>query len=349
MMRDTRVAMAGAGTLLGKEILSVLKERNFPASNVVELESRDEPPEIAILDAGGNALPVLGGEQEAGPFDFIFVAAAPKADGEKDLWTERLADLPASKSPFVIDAAHGLPEPANATVSIPFLGQAAMPLAEAAGSGARFFISPHTAAIALSSLIVPVARRIKIERVIAQIFNPASELGPAAIEELQKQTVNLLSFQQMPREIFDAQMAFNLAPRLGRKARAGFASQEARVRSELRRILEGRAPVPSIRLIQVPMFYSLALSLYVQAAVPVKAAQVEEALSGDRIRLLRASHAVPSPPEVQGSATVLVDPVVIDQEHAGGFWLWAMADNLRLAAANAVEIAENLLPLTVRP
>ncbi len=346
MKRDTRVAMTGAGTLLGKEILSVLKERSFPTSRVIELESGEEPPEIPILDLEGDALPVSGGELERGPFDFVFLAAAASTGERKDRWSGQFIGPAPDKSPFVIDAAHALPEPGGAVVSIPFLDQSFKPMAGAVESGARFFISPHTAAIALSDLIVPLARRIKIERVIVQIFNPASELGPKAIEELQKQTVSLLSFQQMPREVFDAQMAFNLAPRLGRKARAGFATLETRIRSELKQTLEGRAPLASVRLIQVPMFYSLAFSLYVQAAAPVTAAHVEEALAGDRIRLLRASHAVPSPPEVQGSATIVVDPIVLDEEQTGGFWLWAIADNLRLAAENSVEIAESLLPFT---
>ncbi|HLI29666.1 MAG TPA: hypothetical protein VKV79_01040, partial [Terriglobia bacterium] len=61
MKRDTRVAMTGAGTLLGKEILSVLKERNFPTSRVIELESGEELPGIPILDLEDEALPVLGG------------------------------------------------------------------------------------------------------------------------------------------------------------------------------------------------------------------------------------------------------------------------------------------------
>jgi len=347
MKRDIRVAMSGAGTLLGKEILSVLKERSFPASQVIELESGEDQPEIPILDLEGDALPVLGGDEpEPGRLDFVFLAAAPIAGGKKDRWTERFTGPASNSRPFVIDAAHALPEPGGAVLSIPFLDQSFKPLAGAVESGARFFISPHTAAIVLSSLVAPLSRRIKIERVIVQVFNPASELGPKAIEELQKQTVSLLSFQQMPREVFDAQMAFNLAPRLGRRARAAFASIEARIRSELKQTMESRAPAASVRLIQVPMFYSLAFSLYVQAASPVTAAQVEEALAGDRIRLLRPAQPVPSPPEVQGSAMILADPIVLDEDYPGGFWLWAIADNLRLAAENAVEIAETLLPFT---
>ena len=346
MKRDYRVAMAGASTLLGKEILNVLKERSFPTSGVVELKPEEQQPEIPILDLEGGVLPVREDEPEQGPYDFVFLAPAPSAEGTRSRRTEQFAGPASKQSTFVIDTAHATPEPESAVVSIPFLDQSFEPLARAAGSGVRFFISPHIAAIALSDLIVPLARRIKIERVIAQVFNSASELGPKAIEELQKQTTSLLSFQQMPREVFDAQLAFNLAPRLGRKARGSIASQEVRIRSELKQTLKGRAPLPSVRLIQVPMFYSLAFSLYVQAASHVTAAQIEEALAGDRVRLLRASQAVPSPAEVQGSATILVDPIVLDEDQQGGFWLWAIADNLRLAAENAVEIAENLLPFT---
>ncbi|MGH9355467.1 MAG: Asd/ArgC dimerization domain-containing protein [Terriglobia bacterium] len=345
MRRDIRVAMAGASTLLGKEILNVLKERNFPASRVVGLE-QDESPEIPILDVEGGLPPIVTDGRERGPFDLVFLASSPRVEGKTDGRTAPFAGESSNKRPFIIDAAHALPESGGAFVSIPFLDESFDPLPAAVSSGARTFISPHASAIALSGLIVPLARHIKLERVIALLFNPASELGARAVDELQKQTVSLLSFQKMPREIFDAQIAFNLAPRLGRKARAAFDTLETRIRVELRQALKGRAPLPSLRMVQVPLFYSLAFSLYVQAPARVTTAQIEEALAGDRVRVLRASRPVPSPSEIQGSGTLLVDSVVLDAEHDGGFWLWAIADNFRLAAQNAVEIAEALLPYT---
>ncbi len=332
MSRETRVAMTGATSLLGKEILGVLKERRFPASRVVRLEAGEDFPEIPVLDLDAEALPLAPGEPESERYDLVLLAANPRAGRGKAPHFEQ-------SSEWVIDAVHVLPEPEGAVLSIPFLDR---PNKTSAGNP-HYFISPHTAAIVLDALLVRLSACFELKRVVAQIFNPASELGPEAIDELQKQTVSLLSFQQVPKEIFDAQSAFNLAPRLGRKARAGFASLELRIRSELKRMLAGRVPLPSVRLVQVPLFYSLAFSLYVEAAGPVTAATAEQALACEQIRVLKSSHGVPSPVEVQGSAEVLVDPVLLDEEHEGGFWLWAVADNLRVAAENAVAIAESLL------
>jgi aspartate-semialdehyde dehydrogenase len=90
------------------------------------------------------------------------------------------------------------------------------------------------------------------------------------------------------------------------------------------------------------MFYSLGVSLYVEMAELVAPEMAAAALAGERIRVRRSSQDAPSPVEVTGSNLILVDDITRDSEHPTGIWLWAVADNLRLAAANAVEIAESL-------
>jgi len=166
-------------------------------------------------------------------------------------------------------------------------------------------------------------------------------MGPRAIDELQKQTVNLLSFQKVPREAFGAQIAFNLLPRLG----AGFEKADAlelRVRNELAAYIDGRAPVPAVRLVQVPVFYSTAVSLYAETAERVPPSDLVMALDGAPIAIRRTSEKAPSQADAAGSNEILVDAIQPDATHPEGIWLWAVADNMRLAAINAVQIAEGL-------
>lgn len=354
--RDSRVAMVGASSLLGKEILNVLKERGFPASQVSELSAEGGAPEIPILDVDEEPLPLVQDEsREVGEYDFIFLASrAQSAEGKR--WLHERFEKSAETAPaggrgaghWVIDAAGCVSTAMKGrALSVPSLDPRQDNLVRAASEGSRLFASPHAAAIVISQLLLRLAASLSVQRAVVEVFNPASELGPEAIDELQKQTVSLLSFQQFSQDFFGAQTAFNMIPRLGGEGRESFLDLEERIRQELKQILTGQAP--AVRLVQSPVFYSLAFSLYVETAHGLTAAKVEQALAGAgtgaRVQLLRASQPAPSPVEAQGSSVILVDPIVLDRDRPGAFWLWAMADNLRLTAENAVEIAEALQKL----
>jgi aspartate-semialdehyde dehydrogenase len=101
-------------------------------------------------------------------------------------------------------------------------------------------------------------------------------------------------------------------------------------------------PLPALRLFQVPVFHSLAVSLFIETAQPVAPEKVGEALQGERVHMRRRSQDSPTQVEVAGSDKILVDSVTADPDHPTGLWIWAVADNLRLAAVNAVEVAESL-------
>jgi aspartate-semialdehyde dehydrogenase len=210
---------------------------------------------------------------------------------------------------------------------------------------ARNFISAHPATIILAGLLLRLQKQLSIERVVGQVFAPVSEIGPQGIEELQKQTVNLLSFQKIPEAVFGSQLAFNMLPRLGRGRDGGARFDkmnrlEERVRTELGSYLAGRVRLPALRLVQVPVFYSVAVSLYVEAGRSASPESVAHALGCDRIRVTKLSDRAPSQVQVTGSNDVLVDAIIPDPEYPNGLWIWATADNMRLAAINAVEIAE---------
>jgi aspartate-semialdehyde dehydrogenase len=344
-----RVGVLGASSLLGQELLRVLKDRGFPASRLFTFED-EEDLELPVVDLAGKTEPVRADEElSPGDLDFLFLAGRASAASSGAAFLRRALQAagrggargPLELSPWIIDLVEAIEETeAPAALRIPFL--------ERAGRGghpspeSRTLASPHPAAIVLSALLSRLATRFPLRSAVAQVFFPVSEIGPRGIEELQKQTVNLLSFQRIPQTVFGAQLAFNVLSRLPGKHAAGLEGFADRIRRELRQYLTESVPVPALQVCQVAVFYSLAFSLYVETEQAVSPEALAAALEGEHVQLRRRSEPAPSQVEAAGSGEILVDNVASDPEHPTGCWIWAAVDNIRLAAENAVEIAETL-------
>ena len=344
-----RVAVVGASSLLGKELVAVLEQGKFPVSRLLTFETDEDEPELPIIDLHQASAAVVEDTQiNEDELDFAFLSG-------------RLQKLPAFLSAWqqqgsgarclVIDVtgeglgpgndSHAGKIGAGDLVSIPFLDRR-FPVAGVHSAAGRIHVSANPAVIVISSLLLRLAARFPLKTAVAQVFSSASEFGSRGVEELQKQTMNILSFQKIPHQIFGAQLAFNLLSRLGRSAKGEMAALEARLRRQLHDYLGERVPRPSVRLLTVPVFYSVGVSLYVQTAEPVTVEAATAALAGERVKVRRSNLDAPTPVEAAGSSDILVDSVSLDTEHPNGVWLWAVADNLHLAAANAVELAASL-------
>lgn len=352
-----RVAVVGAGSLLGKELVTVLEEQSFPVSRLVTFEADEEEPELPIIDLREDSqASVTAQEVSEGELDFAFLSAHLRRPPSFLSSIGRLRGAGPGAQCFVIDLTgeafgEGLreepagerSEPVRSKVSVPFLDRR-YPSGEAAPGESPLLISAHPAAIVISGLLLRLAARFPLKSTVAQVFGSVSEVGSRGIEELQKQTVSLLSFQKIPRQVFGAQLAFNLLSRLGKTGSGELIALETRLRRQLRQYLGQRVPLPALRIFQAPVFYSLGVSLYVETVEPAEPEAAAAALAGERIRVRRSSQDAPTQVEVTGSGDILVDNITIDADHPRGIWLWAVADNLRLAALNAVEIAQSLRP-----
>lgn len=338
------VAIVGASSLLGRELRAVIRERHFPVSRLIELEAggtAEAEPELPVLDIEKDeAAEFLASQASFSGIDLAFVTAP--ADPAQAL-------LASGLPPLVIDLDGGLAEPGHEAPHVAFLesgtepGPKAGPPAGTGKSATQVIAAAHPVTMILSALLLRLGSQSEISTAVAQVLTPASHLGPRGIEELQKQTVNLLSFQKIPRAIFGSQLAFNLLPRLAGSGSEPLENLEKRVRGELTRLLAGRAPLPALRLLQSAVFYSMGVSLYVETAQPLAPAKAAQALAGKPIRVNRASEHAPSQVDATGSAEILVDLITSDASRPSGLWIWAAADNLRLAAANAVDLAEHML------
>jgi aspartate-semialdehyde dehydrogenase len=330
-----RVGVAGASSLLGKELLAQFEEQGFPVERLVIFEDEREEPELPIVDwQGGPRKAVAAESVHAADFDFVFLAAPTGG-------AEFLEKQPARPKPrcVVIDLSGRISPSAEIPVRIPKLEKEPRRTTMPVGATA---ISPHAAAIVLALLLERLEARYEIERANAHIFSPASEIGARAIEELQAQTIQLLSFQKIPEEVYGGRVAFNLLPRLTGKNSLAGSQLEQRIRRELEAYFGSEGPLPALRVVQSPVFYSLSVSLYVETREEVSPAGAAAALEGDPVKISKATDAPPSAVEAAGSGAIWVDRPAAEPGHPKGLWLWAVADSTRLAAINAIETAESL-------
>jgi len=201
----------------------------------------------------------------------------------------------------------------------------------------------HPAAIALALMLLQVQRQTSVVRSVAQVFEPVSERGQAGIEELQQQTVNLLSFKTLPKAVFDAQVSFNLLASYGEEAPAPLAESEARITRHLSALVRGRATLPSLCLLQAPVFHGHSFSVWMEFAENPGARALEQILNGDQIDVRGGDLEPPNLVSVAGQFGVSVGAVRDDAVNPHACWVWMVADNLRLMAQNAVMVARDFL------
>jgi aspartate-semialdehyde dehydrogenase len=160
---------------------------------------------------------------------------------------------------------------------------------------------------------------------------------------LHQQTVNLLSFQPLPKDLFDEQVAFNMLARYGPKSQLSLESLETRVRRHYQKIAGADAPQPALMVLQPPVFHGHALAIFLEMAQVVDRELLSQALAGDHVTLAGAEDdSQPNNVNTAGQANILVS-LKSDAARPNGIWLWAAADNLRIAAMTAVECAESMI------
>ncbi len=326
-----KIAIAGASTLLGKELKDALSESSLAAATFTLL---DEDDALGQLDQVGDEITFV---QPIRPdvferVDFTFFC------GNEDMTLKHWrAALRAGST--VLDLSGALDREPGVLVRAPWL---------AADAGAADLFTPavvpaHPAAIALGLLLQQLQAAAPVRFAAATLLTPASEFGRAAMDELHQQTVNLLSFQNLPRAIFDAQTAYNLIAGFGESAKASLVSLEARIRRHYEALGGGRWPALAVQTVAAPVFHGDTFSISVELERPLEIARLEEALGGDHIELILEDTDSPSNLAATGQNDLLVRlrPIADGRNPAqtSRLWLWAASDNLRLYAQNAVECA----------
>ena len=323
-----RVAIVGAATLMGKEIAEMLRDRNFPA---VDVRLLDDDESLGRLEAVGDEMSFIQSvrTEQFERVDFTFFASDPRST--RNNW-KTARDL----GNTIIDLSFALEDEPGATVRSPWLerqtGQPVPPELQP-----RPVVVAHPAATVLALLAL---RAGKVQRMAATVFEPASERGQKGMDELHEQTVNLLSFQELPKNVFDIQIAFNMVTRYGPRSDFALEAVSERILKHYRQIAPSAAE-PSLFTVQAPIFHGHAFLIYLETEKPVALEDFSQMLAGDHVVLTHGAEDAPTNVNAAGQADVLVS-VTRDANHANGIWLWAASDNLRIVALTAAECAESM-------
>jgi aspartate-semialdehyde dehydrogenase len=141
--------------------------------------------------------------------------------------------------------------------------------------------------------------------------------------------------------VFGTQVAFNVVPSYGEGIEPTMASIEDRVLRHYLAITNKHAPVPSLMLLQVPVFHAHAFSIYIELESPATLNEFEAALAGEHVEFVHQQPSEPSNLNAAGEQDIQI-AVRQDAHSETGFWIWVAADNLRIAASLAVESAEDM-------
>jgi aspartate-semialdehyde dehydrogenase len=328
-----RAAIVGAASLRGKEVAEMLNERNFPAADIRLL---DDDESMGQLEAMGDEISFIQ-RVRADQFenvDFSFFASDPESTRKN--WKDAR-----DAGSAIIDLSAALENEHGASVRSLWVererGQIPAPELQPGPC-----VTAHPVAVTLALLLLRVRKASAIRRAVATIFEPASEHGQRGMDELHQQTVNLLSFQPLPKDVFDAQVAFNMVARYGQKSQPALDSVEGRILRHYQKIAGADVPQTSLLLLQAPVFHGHAMAIFVELDRPVDVQVLSPALAGDHVAIPGAEEDFPSNVSSAGQPDIQIS-LKIDPAQPNGVWLWAAADNLRISALTAVECAESMM------
>ena len=315
-----RVGIVNPLTLVGTEIQTILRERSFPLAKTVLLATGQSAG--ALTEADGEPAyvqPVSDTELE--DLDLVFFCG-PAAESRD--WLQRADD-----DGFI---AVDLTQPSTAEEGR--LAVAGVNL-EQLGGGERVVVSPHPVAIPIALVLHQIARLARIELCTATVIQPASEFEQAGVEELAAQTLNVLNIGSVTKTVFDRQLAFNLYPALEHN--------EEFIVAQVRGLIDVRTQV-ALLITQGTIFHSHTFSLFVKTDEELEIADIEQSLRANAAIALPEGDEQFGTIDAAGKDEVLVAEVRRDPTINGGFWVWAVCDNLRRSSAlNAVLIAEKVL------
>jgi aspartate-semialdehyde dehydrogenase len=333
LVHKPAIAIVGGESLLGKDIRELLEQSDLKAEVKLIASDADEgsiiaagPDEPLVMapllfaDLGTAQVVVLAGSQESSLLAY-----------------EQVRNV--SPAPVVIDLTGALGDLPDARLRAPMV--------EPAGRQAEGAIQviAHPAAIALALFLIQLHRAGAIRCAVAEVFEPASERGQAGLDELQRQTVGLLSFKPLSKEVYDAQVSFNMLSQYGSDSPHALEAIELKIDRHLASLLAaaGVAPMPSLRLVQAPVFHGYSISVWVEFEKNPGKEAIVRALASNLIDLRANDEEPPTNVGVAGQSGITVGSITPDRNQPQACWFWMVADNFRIAAENALEVIRGSL------
>lgn len=324
-----RVAIVGASSPRGKELRDVLESRGFPGAG---MRLFDEDIAVGTVTRAGDEVAVVAAVDESSfeGVGLVFFAGSAQM-------AARHAEQARRAGARVIDLSED-PGLETAVAWVPALDSL---VGKPDNTDRQMLRSPSAAAVVAAS-IAAALDGFQPARLSIVFLRPVSERGQDGIDELERQTVSLLSFRPVSEGVFGAQVAFNLLDSFGTGGQPSLEAIRRSIAADTERALNGRTAMPALQVVQAPVFFSYAFTAYVDLREPAETREIEAALTKAGLCVEAANEPRPTSLSVTGRPEAVLGPVERDAASASGYWLWGAADNVRLVASNAADIAEAL-------
>jgi aspartate-semialdehyde dehydrogenase len=329
-----KVAVVGATGNVGREMLDILAERNFPADEVVAIASRrSQGTECSF---GDKTLKVKALEHfDFSDVDICLMSAGGAVSKE---WSPKIG----AQGAVVIDNSSAWRMDPDVPLIVPEVNADAI----AGFTKKNIIANPNCSTAQLVVALKPLHDKARIRRVVVATYQSVSGAGKEAMDELFSQTKAIFTVDEVEAKKFPKRIAFNLIPQIDVFMDDGYTKEEWKMVVETKKILD-----PKIKLtatcVRVPVFVGHSEAVDIEFENPISADEAREILRsapGCLVIDKREPGGYVTPYESVGEDATYISRIREDATIENGLQMWVVSDNLRKGAAlNAVQIAEVLI------
>ena len=329
-----KVAVVGATGNVGREMLDILAERNFPADEVVAVASRRS--QGVECSFGDKTLKVKALDHfDFSDVDICLMSAGGAVSKE---WSPKIA----AQGAVVIDNSSAWRMDPDVPLIVPEVNAAAV----AGFTKKNIIANPNCSTAQLVVALKPLHDKAKIKRVVVATYQSVSGAGKDAMDELFSQSKAVFTLDEVQTKTFSKRIAFNVIPEIDVFMEDGYTKEEWKMVVETKKILD-----PKIKLtatcVRVPVFVGHSEAVDIEFENPITGDEAREILRnapGCLVIDKREPGGYVTPYECVGEDATYISRIREDATIENGLQMWIVSDNLRKGAAlNAVQIAECLI------
>jgi aspartate-semialdehyde dehydrogenase len=328
-MNRYNIAIVGAAGAVGKEIIKILEERNFPI-NELRLFATEKSCGTNIPFKGRNIEVTRICENSFDDIDFALFSAGTEASTNH-------TPLAVNSGAIVIDNSNAFRMETGVPLVVPEVNP------QDAFIHKGIIANPNCSTIQMVVALKPIYDKVGIKRIIVSTYQSVSGTGKRAIEELEHQAKAVLNSEQITTEIYPHQIAFNVLPHIDVFEENGYTREEMKMVNETKKILGDDEIFVNATCVRVPVITGHAESVFVETKEDCSLEDFKETLNNfPGVKTIVGANLYPMPINTENDDDILVGRIRKFKECE--FNLWIVANNLRKGAAlNAVQIAELLL------
>lgn len=341
-MKKYNVAVVGATGNVGREMLAILHERQFPIAKIIALASSRSAGTEVEFGSSGQMLQVMDLNQ----YDFAkekidLVFSSPGAEVSKIH-----APRAAAAGAIVIDNTSYFRMQPDVALVVPEVNRQVLKNYYQKNSS-RIIANPNCSTIQLVLALQPLHQAVGIKRVVVATYQSVSGTGKEAMDELFNQTRGIFNQTTIEPEVYPKPIAFNCIPHIDRFLEDGFTKEEWKMSVESKKIMGDNKIALVATCVRVPVFVGHAEAVFVELQKPLSLEQAKEILN-NAAGIVLYDRPEPSgyitPIDAAGEDASYISRLRIDPTVANGLAFWCVSDNLRKGAAlNAIQIGETLI------